>query len=125
MFPSFREYRQVSCIDERKKGREDFIMQNFVRKPSVDLFPGIKVYKDTVLEYENENVKQKLENLVLHSVQKTKGEKFESENHITIYLEEGDILLFEDEGRGYIMPVNGFVTIEEAIDDLTNIKDLG
>lgn len=100
-------------------------MQNFIRKPSVDLFPGIKVDKDTKLEYENENVKQSLENLVLRSVQKTKGEKYESENHITIYLEEGDVLLFEDEGRGYIMPVSGFVTIAEAIDDLTNIKDLG
>ena len=100
-------------------------MQNFIRKPSIDLFPGIKVTKDTVLEYENENVKQKLENLVLHSVQKTKGDKFESVNNLTIYLEEGDILLFEEEGRGYIMPVNGFVTITEAIDDLTNIKDLG
>ena len=43
----------------------------------------------------------------------------------TIKLKEGDILIFEEEGRGYIKPVEDFVTIEEAIGDLTNIKDLG
>ena len=40
-------------------------------------------------------------------------------------LEEGDVLIFEEEDRGYIKPVEHFVTIAEAIDDLTNIKDLG
>ena len=35
------------------------------------------------------------------------------------------ILVFEEEGRGYIKPVEQFVTIEEAIEELTNIKDLG
>ena len=39
-------------------------------------------------------------------------------------LKEGDILVFEEEGRGYIKPVEEFVTIAEAIEDLTNIKDL-
>lgn len=28
-------------------------------------------------------------------------------------------------GIAYIKPVDGFVTIAEAVDDLTNIKDLG
>lgn len=98
---------------------------NFVSKPSIDLYPGIRVSKDTVLEYKNENVQQKLENLVFRSVTKVKGENYESTYDTTIYLEEGDILIFEEEGRGYIKPVEQFVTIEEAIDDLTNIKDLG
>lgn len=100
-------------------------MQKFIRKPSIELFLGITVDKDTVLEYENENVKQKIEGLVLHSVQTIKGSGYESVSDTKIYLEEGDILLFEEDGRGYIKPVNGFVTIAEAIDDLTNIKDLG
>lgn len=100
-------------------------MNNFVRKPCIDLFPGIKVTKDTVLEYKNENVEQKVENLLLHSVSTVKGEGYEAKTETTIYLEEGDILLFEDGERGYIKPVAGFVTIEEAIEDLTNIKDLG
>lgn len=100
-------------------------MQIFIRKPSIDLYSGVRVDKDTVLEYENENVKQTLKDLVFHSVTKVKGESFESVYDTTIYLKEGDILVFEEEGRGYIKPVEDFVTISEAIDDLTNIKDLG
>lgn len=100
-------------------------MQNFIRKPSIDLYPGIRVTKDTNLEYKNENVQQEIKDLVLHSVTKVKGEGFESTYDTTITLQEGDVLIFEAEGRGYIKPVEGFVRIEEAIDDLTNIKDLG
>lgn len=100
-------------------------MQRFILKPSIDLYTGIKVSKETELEYENENVKQKLKDLVLHSVATMKGEGYESVCETTIYLQEGDVLIFEEEGRGYIKPVASFVTIEEAIEDLTNIKDLG
>lgn len=100
-------------------------MQNFIRKPSIDLFPGIRVNKDTVFYYENKNVRQSIENLVFHSVTKINGENYESSIDTTIQLAEGDVLLFEDEGRGYIKPVDSFVSIAEAIDDLTNIKDLG
>jgi hypothetical protein len=98
---------------------------NFIRKPSIDLYPGIRVDKDTVLEYKNENVKQTVKNLGLHSVTKIKGEGFKSKYDTTIELQEGDILIFEDEGRGYIKPVEAFVAIEEAIKELENIKDLG
>ena len=98
---------------------------NYIRKPSISLYPGVRVDKDTVLEYKNENVKQELKNLVFHSITKVKGEGFKSKYDTTIYLNEGDILVFEEEGRGYIKPVEEFVTIEEAIEELTNIKDLG
>lgn len=97
----------------------------FMRKPDIDLYPGIRVDKDTVLEYKNENVEQRLEKLVFHSVTKVKGDSFESTYDTTIYLKEGDILVFEEEGRGYIKPVEDFVTVAEAIEDLTNIKDVG
>ncbi len=100
-------------------------MQVFIRKPSIDLYPGIRVDKDTTLEYKNENVEQRLENLKFHSVTKVKGDNFESVYDTTIQLQEGDILVFEEEGRGYIKPVEPFVTIEEAIDDLENIKGVG
>lgn len=98
---------------------------NFIRKPSIDLYPGVRVDKDTVLEYKNDHVDQKLEKLVFRSVTKVKGENFESIYTTFINLKEGDILVFEDGGRGYIKPVEQFVTIEEAIEELTNIKDLG
>lgn len=100
-------------------------MQVFIRKPSIDLFSGIRVDKDTVLTYENENVKQSLKGLVFHSVTKVKGEGFKSKYDTTIYLKEGDILVFEEEGRGYIKPVEEFVTIAEAVEDLNNIKGVG
>ena len=100
-------------------------MQVFIRKPSIDLCPGIRVTKDTELEFKNENVKQTVKDLVLHSVTKVTGEGYKSKYDTTIYLAEGDILVFEEEGRGYIKPVEDLVTIEEAIEDLENIKDLG
>jgi hypothetical protein len=109
----------IESIDERNEE------MNFVRKPSIDLYPGIRVDKDTVLEYKNENVKQTLKNLVFHSVTKVKGDGFTSKYDTTINLKEGDILIFEAEGRGYIKPVEQFVTIEEAIKDFEHIKDLG
>ena len=100
-------------------------MQVFIRKPSVDLYPGIRVDKDTVFEYKNDHVEQKVENLVFHSVTTVEGQNFKSTHTSTIHLEEGDILLFEEEGRGYIKPVDSFMTITEAIEELTCIKDLG
>lgn len=100
-------------------------MMNFIRKPSIDLIPGIRVTKDTKLEFRNENVEQTVCGLVLHTISTIKGEGYESKCDTTIQLAEGDVLLFEEEGRGYIKPVDGFVTIGEAIDDLTAIKDLG
>ena len=99
-------------------------MEVFIRKPSIDMYGGIRVTKDTVLEYENENVQQKVEDLVFHSVTKVIGEGYESTYDTTIRLEEGDVLVFEQEGRGYIKPVEQFVTIAEAIEELTNIKDV-
>ena len=100
-------------------------MELFIRRPSIDLLPGIRVAKDTVLEFDTENVKQTIKDLELHSVTKVEGDGFKSKYDTVIQLQEGDVLIFEDEGRGYIKPVEDFVTIQEAIEDLTNIKDLG
>jgi len=100
-------------------------MNVFIRKPNIDLYPGIVVNKDTVLEYKNENVEQTVKDLVLHSVTKVKGVGFESTQDTTIQLQEGDVLIFEDEGRGYIKPVEMFATIAEAIQELKHIKEVG
>jgi hypothetical protein len=100
-------------------------MEVFIRKPSIDLYPGVRVDKDTVLDYKNENVEQRLENLVFRSKTRVTGEGYESTYDTTIWLKEGDVLIFEEEGRGYIKPVDSFVTIQEAIEDYENIKDVG
>ena len=99
-------------------------MQRFIRKPSIDMYAGIKVAKDTEFEYKNENVEQTLKDLVFHSITKVKGDNFESVYNTTITLNEGDVLVFEEEGRGYIKPVEEFVTVKEAIEELEHIKDL-
>lgn len=90
----------------------------FITKPSIDMYLGIKVTKDTELEFENENVKQTLKDLVLHSITKVIAEDYESTYDTTIKLHEGDVLIFEEDSRGYIKPVEDFVTPEEAIEDL-------
>jgi hypothetical protein len=123
MLPSFREYRTFSCVDERTKGGNQ--MDVFIARPSIDLYPGVRVTKDTVLEYNSEDLEQRVENLVFRSKTRIASDEFESVHDTTIKLKEGDILIFEDGKRGYIKPVMQFCTISEAIEDLTNIKDLG
>jgi hypothetical protein len=97
-------------------------MEKFISKPSIDMMPGIRVDKTTEFEYENDNVKQELKDLKFKSITTIKGENFKSEYHTEIDLQEGDILIFEDEGRGYIKPVESFVSVDEAIKELENIK---
>ncbi len=98
---------------------------NYILKPSIDLYPGIRVDKDTKLEYKTETMEQKIENLKFHSVAKVKGDSFEGVYDTTVELKEGDILIFEDGGRGYIKPVEPVVTIEEAIEELECLKGVG
>lgn len=99
-------------------------MQKFIRKPSIDMYAGIRVDKDTKLDYKNDNVEQTLDNLVFHSITKVKGENYESTYDTTIHLKEGDVLIFEEEGRGYIKPVDSFVTVAEAVEELNCITDI-
>lgn len=99
-------------------------MERFIRMPNVDLYHGVRITKDTEFEYKSDNVEQKVENLVLYTTLRTKGENFESESHIKVNLSEGDILVFEDDGRGYIKPVEKMVTIDEAIENLTDVKEV-
>lgn len=99
------------------------MMEKFIQCPDIQMYLGIKVDKDTKIEYKNDNVEQTIENLVLKSKTKIVTEDFESTYDTTIKLQEGDILIFEDEGRGYIKPVEKIVSIEEAIETLNNIKD--
>ena len=99
-------------------------MQKFIRKPSIDMYLGIKVDKDTKIEYKNDNVEQTIENLVFHSITKVVGEGYESTYDTTIHLNEGDVLILEEEGRGYIKPVAEFVTVADAVEELNCIIDL-
>lgn len=99
-------------------------MEIFIRRPSVDIFRGIRVNKDTAIEYTGENVKQTIKDLVFRQEMTVKGERFDGTYVTNVYLDEGDILIFESEERGYVKPVEGFSTVEEAMDDLAIIKEM-
>ena len=86
------------------------------------MYAGIKVTKDMEFKFSNENVEQSLKDLEFHSKTIVKGENYESTYFTTIKLSEGDVLIFEGEGRGYIKPVEDMVTVEEAIEELGYIK---
>ena len=99
-------------------------MEQFIKRPSVDLYKGIRVTEDTCLEFKNEFVEQKVEGLVMHTILRSKGEGYESESHIKVELSVGDILVFEGDGRGYIKPVEKMVSVAEAIEELTDVKEV-
>lgn len=99
-------------------------MKNYIMMPSVDLYPGIRVDKYTVLEYKSDSVEQKVEALTLHTVTRVVGNGYKSVYDTTVELQEGDILVF-DEHRGYIKPVESVSTIKAAIETLRNIESLG
>lgn len=95
----------------------------YVIRPNTDCYYGIEVKKDTKLKFKNDFVTQKIENLVLHSTTKYKTEEFESETNLKVKLKEGDILLLEEENRGYFLPKDTPIgSIDEAIEDLKFLK---
>ena len=97
-------------------------MRKFIMKPDIEFFEGIKIDKETKLEFENEYVKQSINNLVLKTNKKEKTDKYESVFDLTINLDEGEILLFEEE-RGYFLPSLPMSTVKDAIEELEAIKD--
>jgi FKBP-type peptidyl-prolyl cis-trans isomerase (trigger factor) len=97
-------------------------MRKFIFKPDITLYSGVQVNKDTVLEYKNENVDQKLENLQLVMTTYTKENNYEARSNLTFHLNEGDILLFDEE-VGYQVPRIPMSTLKDALMDLESIQD--
>lgn len=97
-------------------------MEKFLIKPDITFYPGIKVDKDTKLEFKNDSVVQTLENLVFKSKTTIKTDNVKSVYNTTIQLNEGDVLVFEEDGRGYVKPVQEMYTVEQAIEELNYIK---
>ena len=103
-------------------------MKKFVIRPDLDLYTGIIVKKDTVVEYKSDTVEQTIKDLKLVSIitQNKSTDNginaYESTTNLTIYLNDGDILLFE-EGRGYYLPSIPVSDIDTAIEDITTLKN--
>lgn len=98
-------------------------MENYIIKPDISLHPGIKVEKKTKVKFRNENVSQILKDLVLQTTMKEKQDNFESTTLLTIKLNVGEVLLFDDK-RGYFLPAIGVCAIQEAINDLEILKEV-
>lgn len=94
----------------------------FVIIPKIDPYYGVKVTSDTKLKFANQNVKQKLENLVLTSEYTVKTERFLSKTKVEFYLKEGEVLLLEESGKGYFVPQSNIGTIEDAQAEFDFIK---
>lgn len=99
----------------------------FVEQPSIELMKGIKVKKDTELTFKNEKVEQTLKDLMLETLLEEEGTNgintYKSKSYLSINLNDGDILLF-DENRGYYMPKFPVTSIDEAISDINSLKDI-
>lgn len=103
-------------------------LELFIEQPNTDLKTGIKVTKETFLEYEKEgSVKQSLKGLLLCTEicdEGTNGiNSYKSKSCIELQLNEGDILLF-DEKRGYYMPPYPLLTIDDAIDAVNSLSNI-
>lgn len=101
-------------------------MKNLVLIPNCEVYKGMYVDENTTLEYENEKktLKQKLKNLEFEQIQIVDTPEYRTETKTIIHLKKGMSILFENEDRGYVVPVNKYVTIKEAIQELDYIKDL-
>lgn len=99
----------------------------FVEQPVLDLKEGIKVTKETELHYQNEKVEQVLKDLVLETILDEEGSNgintYKSKSYLSINLNEGDILLF-DENRGYYMPSYPMTSIDDAISDISSLDGI-
>lgn len=96
-------------------------MRKFILKPDITLYSGVQVNKDTKLEYKNENVDQKLENLELKMTTYTKENNYEVTSNLVFHLSEGDILLFDEE-VGYQVPRVPMTTLKDALEDIDAIQ---
>ena len=97
-------------------------MRKFIFKPDITLYSGVLVTKETKLEYKNENVDQKLENLVLEMTTYTKENNYEARSNLTFHLNEGDILLYDEE-VGYQVPRVPMSTLQDALTDIEALQD--
>ena len=92
--------------------------------PEPNVYYGFRVTKDTKLEFSNKNVRQKLEKLVLHTRQEIKTDRFRTIIKNTLKLEEGSLLLLEEENRGLFLPKDiRFGTMEEVKEEIKFIEE--
>lgn len=104
-------------------------VEYYVVAPSVKLFGGIKVKKDTEFDTYNDDktVHQTMKDLILTTEVKRESEyngiKATEESKMTTTIPEGTVLIWGEQ-EGYIIPNYHMVKVEEAIKCLENVKDI-
>lgn len=98
-------------------------MNYYVLRPDLTPYEGMVVSKESKFEFKNDKVEQKLENLKLITKQVVETEKYTTKSELIINLEEGEILLFENENRGWFLPAESIGTIETAINDYKGLAE--
>lgn len=101
----------------------------FVVKPSVKLFGGIKVNKETEFDVYNDDksIHQTMKDLKLTTEVSRESEyngiKSKEESKLTTEILEGTVIIW-GEDTGYIIPNYHMVKVEDAIKSLEQIKDI-
>ena len=96
----------------------------YVAIPQPEVYYGVVVDSKTKLEFQNDFVKQKIENLTLYTEQHIEKEIYKTDVKTELYLHEGDLLLLEEDKRGYFKPSEvKFGSIDEAIKEMRFIKE--
>lgn len=99
------------------------IKKVYVQMPEPNVYYGLRVKKDTKQEFKNEFVKQRIENLVLYTEYTIENDNFKSVVKNELYLHEDDLLLLEEDNRGFFMPKEvKFGSIDEAVEEMNFIK---
>nr|DAS65356.1 MAG TPA: hypothetical protein [Bacteriophage sp.] len=102
-------------------------LEKFVEQPELSIFEGVKVSKDTERSFKNDAVEQELKDLKLETIITEDGSNgintYSRKTYLKINLNEGDILLFNEE-KGFYLPTYPVSTIEDAISDINSLKNI-
>ena len=96
--------------------------KQYVRTPDITIVPGFKVTKKTKLRNESKNGWETIENLVFTKYEKIETEQYTTETKTVVPLKEGQVILVNGE-QGFVVPLEGFKTLDEAIEDYKAMKE--
>ncbi len=98
-------------------------MEKFVKRRALAVYPGIRVTRDTVLQLDNGRIRQWLENLLLCTVtdEWIKGEL--NRHHTIGRLREGDVLILDPGGCGYVQPGEEMLSLSQVPDTLAQLEE--
>ena len=102
-------------------------MEKFIIQPSIKVFVGLTVKRDSVIDFKNDVVEQCLKDLVLttkiNKESDYNGLKTNEASTIKTELKEG-VRLIMSEDEGYIISPYKMATIDEAVEQLKEIQEI-